>query len=333
MKVSVVLPVFNAEATINRAISSILEQTFKAFELIVVDDGSTDNTRNVVKHLETEDSRIKCYHLTHGGIARALNFGIKMSSGKYIARMDADDISYPERLELQFDYLEKHPDVGLVSSLVKHTGDASKYEGYLKHVEWINSIVKPEQILSKRFMDSPFAHPSTCFRRHLISKYGGYAEGDVPEDYELWLRWFHHGIAMHKLDKVLLDWHDSPGRLSRTDANYSNENFYKIKARYLACYLKQKFAKVPGLYVWGAGRVVNNRVKPLLDLGLAISGFIDVKDRKDNKFIHFSQISAQPKPGRLMILCFVSDRQGKVEIYNFLTQKGYEEGRDFLMMT
>ncbi|UII30950.1 glycosyltransferase [Fulvivirga ulvae] len=332
MKVSVILPVFNSAATIKRAIDSILAQTFKDFELIVVNDGSTDNTQSIVTELAIADNRIKCYHLTHGGIARALNFGIKMCNSKYIARMDADDTSYPDRLQLQFDYLEKHPEAGLVSGLVKYIGDASKNKGYLKYVEWINGVTEPQQIALKRFIESPFAHPSVFFRRKLIHKFGGYSEANVPEDYELWLRWLHHDVSMHKIDKVLLNWYDSSGRLSRTTGNYSSENFYKVKAYYLANFLVQKLTYTPAIYIWGAGRTVNNRVKPLLSFGLEVSKFIDVKARKDSKFIHFSEIPSRPDPGKLIILSFISDRKGKIEVHEFLSRRGYQEGRDFLMM-
>ncbi|MBL6448921.1 glycosyltransferase [Fulvivirga sp. 29W222] len=332
MKVSVILPVHNAAETIKRAVRSILNQTFAEFELLIINDGSTDNTSNMVNQLASTDNRIKYYTLSHRGIARSLNFGIKMSSGNYIARMDADDASYPRRIQQQFDYLEKHAEVGLVSSLVKHIGDADKNKGYAKYVEWINKLTKSEQIASKRFMESPFAHPSVFFRKQLVNKYGGYSEADIPEDYELWLRWLHHGVTMHKINEVLLDWYDTPERLSRTDLNYSNERFYKVKALYLLRYLKQQFLKTPAIYIWGAGRVVNNRTKPLLALGLNISKFIDVKVRKDSKFLHYSQVPSQPSPGAFIILCYISDRKGKVEVYNFLHNKGYEEGRDFLMM-
>ena len=332
MKVSVILPVYNAEATIKRAVISILLQTLKEFELIVINDGSTDHTPHIINELALTDQRIKHYNLRHGGIARALNFGIKMSSGKYIARMDADDVSYPNRLQLQFDYLEHHTEAGLVSGLVQHVGDASENEGYLKHVEWINGIIKPGQIVLKRFMESPFAHPSVFFRRCLVNKFGGYSEENVPEDYELWLRWIGHGVSMHKINEVLLDWHDTPKRLSRTDVHYSNENFYKVKARYLVSFLRQRFHKIPDIYIWGAGRIVNNRVKPLLSLGITISKYIDVKERTPNsKFLFFSKIPA-PQTGKLFILSYVSDRKGKVAVYDFLCKRGYKEGRDFLMM-
>lgn len=332
MKISVILPVFNAVHTIERAVRSILNQTFTEFELIIVNDGSTDGTTDIIKRLQLSDSRIKLYHLKHGGIARALNFAIKMSSGRYIARMDADDISLPERLQLQYEYLQKHPQVGLVSCLVNYKGNANENEGYAQHVTWTNTITSHEQVLLKRFQESPFAHPSVCFKKLLVNQFGGYAEGNLPEDYELWLRWLHHGVAMQKVNQHLIDWHDLPHRLSRTHRHYNSENFYRIKAKYLKHYLEKTFNQtLPDLWIWGAGRVINNRVKPLISMGLSISKYIDVKDRKtdDGRFIHFSEI---PAPENQFILSFVSDRKGKHEIYKFLIEKGYREGLHFLMM-
>ncbi|ELR71983.1 Glycosyl transferase, group 2 family protein [Fulvivirga imtechensis AK7] len=332
MKVSVVLPVFNAESTIERAIRSILQQTFADFELIVVDDGSTDNTTRTVQRMTSMDDRLRLFHLSRSGIARALNFGIKMSSGKYIARMDADDFSLSTRLKQQVEYLDTHTDTGLVSSLVRYKGDTVAREGYATYVNWINTIITSGEIQHKRFAESPFSHPSVMFRRHLVHRFGGYQEGKLPEDYELWLRWLHHGVAMAKVNDYLLEWHDYPERLSRNHSHYAYERFFLVKSRYLKLYLKQQFGKLlPPLWVWGAGRVVNNRVRYLKQLGLTIDKFIDVKLRNDKgeRFIHYTRL---PAPGNLFILCYVSDRRGKADILQYLGQKGYNEGVDFLMM-
>ena len=332
MKISVVLPVYNSLGTLEKAVKSILNQTFEDFELLIINDGSTDGSTEMINTLSLKDPRIKVFHLRRMGIARALNFGLKMSSGKYIARMDADDFSHSDRLQVQFDYLEKHPEVGLVSCKVIFKGDKKISEGYALFVEWINCILTSQDILRKRFQESPFAHPSVFFRSSLPRKFGGYAEGNIPEDYELWLRWLHHGVVMEKTEQFLLEWHDNPSRLSRIHQHYHMDNFFKIKAHYLSLFLHQKFRDhIPELWIWGAGRTVNKKIKPLTDHGLRVSKHIDVKkhERTSSKFIHYLNI---PDAGKVFILCYVSDRKGKEEILSFLLKKGYQEGSDYFMM-
>lgn len=332
MKVSVVLPVYNANATIHRAIQSIQEQSFTDFELIVVNDGSTDSSVSIINELASQDHRIKVFSLSRSGVAKALNFGIKKSKGDYIARMDADDISPPERLKMQTEYLDKNSDVGLVSSLVRYCGDFESNEGYVTYVNWINKVVSPTDIQIKRFSESPFAHPSVMFRQSLIHQFGGYQEGLLPEDYELWLRWLRHNVKMHKINEYLLDWYDHPARLSRTHKNYEYDLFYMVKAKYVALFLAATFGKkLPELWVWGAGRIVNKRVSFLANHGLGISKFIDVNKRNEEKsrFVHHTDI---PSAGKIFILCYVSDRKGKSKIFEYLIEKGYREGVDFFMM-
>lgn len=256
-----------------------------------------------------------------------------MSVGEYIARMDADDFSLKNRLQRQVEYLDKHTNIGLVSSLVLHKSNSRAQEGYATYVSWINTVITPGEIRNKRFAESPFSHPSVMFRRYLFYQFGGYNEGALPEDYELWLRWLHRGVAMAKVNEYLLEWCDYPERLSRTHDHYNYNRFFQIKAKYLHLYLNQHFGnKLPPIWIWGAGRIINNRVKHIRRLGLTIDRFIDVKRRskQDSRFIHYTQL---PPPGNRFILSFVSDRDGKIEILQYLKKKGYKEGIDFLMMT
>ena len=108
---------------------------------------------------------------------------------------------------------------------------------------WTNGLLTHEEIALARFVESPLAHPSVMFRRSLVERWGGYAEGAFPEDYELWLRWLDAGVRMEKLADPLLIWNDSPTRLSRRDPRYAAEAFYRVKARYLARWLAPQHAQ------------------------------------------------------------------------------------------
>lgn len=349
-RVSVLLPAFNALATLPRAVASIREQTFPDWELLVVDDGSTDGTAGWLRAKAAREPRLKVISQPHGGIVAALNHGLATARGEFIARMDADDESLPERLAEQMSLLDSQPTVGVVGSLVKFAGDRAASQGYALHVDWLNSVVTPEQISLNRFVESPFAHPSVMFRRELVARHGGYREGDFPEDYELWLRWLEAGVRMAKVPRVLLCWHDPPARLSRTDPRYNVESFYKLKAEYLARWLvaadvtrRTDFSGAPvvppahvvgydhPLLVWGAGRLTRKRVKLLEAHGIPITAYVDIDPNKlgRSRAGHFVLAPEQIPPGAF-VLGYVAKRGAREDCRTRLTQRGLVEGRDFL---
>lgn len=159
--VSVVLPVRDAVETMARAVASIRRQTWDAWELIVVDDGSTDGTREWLRVAAATEVRLRLIERPAEGIVAALNAGLAAARGELVARMDADDESHPERLAAQVAWLgaTENEDVGVVGCRVDFGGDGAAQAGYALHVDWLNSLVTPEQIALNRFVESPFAHP------------------------------------------------------------------------------------------------------------------------------------------------------------------------------
>lgn len=326
--VSVLLPVYNAESTIQRAVNSILHQTLIDFELIVVLNGCTDQTQSEV--LKLNDRRIRLYNLPTPNLVKALNYGISKSSGKFIARMDADDFSHPSRLQTQVDFLQKNEHIGLVSGRVNFMGNKEENHGYYLHVEWLNTIKTPTQIYLSRFQECTLPHPSVMFNKSIGYKYGFYKKGDFPEDFELWNRWLYYGVIMSKVDDIVLDWHDSHQRLSRNCSNYDARNFSKVKASYFAKWFFKKFqSRIPKIYIWGTGSVVRRKVQCLIEEGLSISKFIDVKQSQSSSIIHFSELEFDED---IFVLNYVNDRKGKVEINRHLLKLGFIEGVSFYMM-
>ena len=167
--ISILLPVFNASASLPEAIKSIQEQSFRDWEMIAIDDGSTDDSLEILEAYAARDPRIRVLSIPHGGIVRALNSGLHEAAGEYIARMDADDWAYPSRLHKQWEWLNQHPRTGLVGSLIEHGGDAGTQAGYAHHIDWLNSLLSAEEIALNRFVDAPLAHPSVMFRRTCLA--------------------------------------------------------------------------------------------------------------------------------------------------------------------
>lgn len=324
MNVSVIIPVYNAENTILQALNSLRNQTQTPHEIIVINDGSTDGTLALLR----QQNDIKLLDYPHRGITPALNDGLVAAEGHYIARMDADDICHPLRLEHQTAFLNAHPEIGFVGSRVKFGGNRNQQAGYATYVDWINSLIATNDIKLNRFVESPFAHPSVMFRRNLPEQFGNYRDGPFPEDYELWLRWMANGVQAAKIDEELLTWTDPPNRLSRTDARYNIDAFYKTKAKYLAIWLKENNPHAPNIIVWGAGRTTRKRAEILTEFGLNITHYIDLKERTldcGTPVIHHTHI---PSPDSCFILPMVGNRGARAKIRAFLKERGFTEGKN-----
>jgi glycosyltransferase involved in cell wall biosynthesis len=333
--VSVVLPVRNASVTLPDALDSLAAQTFSDFEVLAVNDGSDDNgaTLAVLNAFAARDPRIRILDRPHGGIVAALTAGLAAAHGNAIARMDADDVCHPRRLELQARYLDEHPAIGLVSCLADFGGDRHAARGYLRHLEWANSLRTPEEIRLGVFRESPLPHPSVLFRAALPKRFGGYREGDFPEDYELWLRWLEAGVVMAKLPQALLTWNDPPDRLSRTDPRYAAAAFHRIKAGYLARHLARTNPFHPKVIVAGAGRITRRRAEHLLAHGVVITSWLDIDPNKVGKdvagrpVLHLSDV---PRPDTCFVVPYVASRGVTEYLSTFLENRGFVLGRSYL---
>lgn len=334
---SILLPVRDGAATLARAIASIRAQTFPDWELLIVDDGSLDATRALATAAAREDARIRLLVRPREGLVPALNAGLATARGEFIARMDADDESHPERLGAQVAFLRapENRGIGLAGCLVEFGGDRVASEGYALHVDWSNALTTPDAIALNRFVESPLAHPSVMFRREPIEKHGGYRNGDFPEDYELWLRWLDAGVRMAKVPRALLRWNDPPTRMSRLDARYSPEAFFRMKAEWIAREMK-RVAPARPLLIWGAGRPTRKRAAHLEQHGVRIAGYIDIDAKKTTAALGGTGApvispAALPPPGEAFVLGYVSSRGARDLIRTALRGRGYVEGADFLM--
>jgi glycosyltransferase involved in cell wall biosynthesis len=181
--VSILLPVYNAASDLPRAVRSLLEQTFKDFEVIAIDDGSTDGSGDLLDRYAHADTRIRVFHQENAGVlGKVLNLAAEHAQGKYLARQDADDASDASRLENQVKYLEAHPDTGLCGTWVWFI-DTSL--GPLFSLELPDDHARLNHYLTKGM--NPFVHGSIMFRADVFQKMGGY-RGSYAEDFDLWLR-------------------------------------------------------------------------------------------------------------------------------------------------
>jgi glycosyltransferase involved in cell wall biosynthesis len=277
VQVSVLLPCFNAEATIQEALSSLLAQSFTDFEVLCVDDGSTDKTFSILDDWSRRDSRFVVVKQNHRGIIQTANKGLSLCRTPIILRMDADDRCHPDRIKLQKRYLDENSDIAVVGSLVEGFPEGQIGEGFEIYYKWLNSLINHDDITREIFVESPLANPSTAIRKSWILSAGGYQDHGWPEDYDLWLRLYLAGAKFAKIPQVLLAWREHPGRLTHLDSRYSVENFLRAKAHYLA---KGPARGRDAVLIWGAGMTGRRLSKHLSREGLPLTAFIDVDPKK-----------------------------------------------------
>jgi hypothetical protein len=207
-RVSVVMPVHNGAPYLERAVESILAQTLEDFEFVIVDDGSTDSTAEVLRHYESADDRVRVHHQEKAGLVASLNRGCGQARAAYIARMDADDVAFPDRLARQVEFLDRHPNVAVVGSAVVRI-DAAGRE--IKRNVCPTSHAEIVEALREY---TCFTHPSVMLRSAALAAVGGYRPAYGPaEDYDLWLR-LSERYELANLPDPLLYYRVYPGQVS-----------------------------------------------------------------------------------------------------------------------
>ena len=331
--ISVLLPVFNAARTLPAALDSLFTQTFTDFEIVAVDDGSTDGSAAVLRAAAARDERLQPVFAEHSGLVGALNTGLAAARGEFVARMDADDLSHPERLYRQVSLLRARPDISVASCLVEHVCDGEPRAGFARYVAWLNSLVEPEDIRRDIFVESPLAHPSALLRRAELLELGGYAEVRWAEDYDLWLRYFLAGKRFAKAPHVLLQWRDREARLTRTDRRYAVENFLRAKSHYL---LRGPLQGRDAVIIWGAGQMGRRLSKHLVRGGARLAAFLDIDPRKIGGELRGLPVHAADElPGlwrrceRPIVLAAVSSHGARALIRARLNRWGFVETEDY----
>jgi len=332
--VSVILPVRNARSWLRQAVDSILSQTFERLELLVVDDHSDDGS---IGQLPGDDPRLRVLRNPGRGVSSAFNVGFAQSRGEFIARMDADDIALPERLETQLHYLRTYSDIDICGACVEIFVDdgadgAAPAGGNRRYQAWLNACRSPEAIRRELFIESPIPNPTALFRRDALQQLGAYGDPDWPEDYDLFLRADRSGMRMGKPDGVLLRWREHGQRLTRQNPRYEWARFQAAKAHHLA---RGRLATLSSVVIWGAGPSGRLMHDLLSAEGMAVSAFLDVHPRRVGGEKRGVPVWSVDRVGELeahFILVAVGAAGARARIRDFLAERGREEGRDYLFV-
>jgi glycosyltransferase involved in cell wall biosynthesis len=324
-EVSVVLPVFNGGQTIARAVRSILDQTLHEIELIVVDDGSTDETAALVR--EIRDPRLRLLQREHRGVAVATNVATQLAVAPIIARMDADDFSYPQRLRKQLLLLHKQ-NLDVVGCQVRILNELSSISLSMNRYErWINEETKDgEQISALRFVEFPLVNPTILARRSYFEL--GFRDSDVPEDYELMLRAAAQEMRFGKVNEVLFDWTDHPRRLTRTDSRYTLDAFMRCRQSHL---LAGPLRDVRCVDLWGAGETGKPWLRWLQTQNINVRRGYDINKRKVNNQVHGVRISHptdMPAADGTPLIIAVGAENARTLIQPQILSRGYVPGVD-----
>lgn len=272
---SVVMPAYNARATIREAVESVLASSFADLELVVVDDGSTDGTDAVLARCASADPRVRCFRRDHGGVIQAANEALAGSRAPWIARMDADDVCLPERFQAQWDLVRERgwDGAGGLVEIVDRQG--RPVPSWNRYQSWVNENWDPNSIAAFRFVECPLVNPTMMARRAVWEL--GYREGPWPEDYDLWLRALDRGFRFGKLPRPVLRWKDHASRLTRTHERYTPEAFERCRRMHLRA---GPLSGVDVVDLWGGGQTGKRWLHWLLDQGVYVRKVIEVSPRK-----------------------------------------------------
>lgn len=227
--ISVLLPVRNARPWLSRALGSLWNQTFRDFEVIAIDDGSTDGSFDVLSEHSGREPRLRFERSPGQGLPAALNHALTQSRAPLVARMDADDLIARSRFAIQHAHLEAHPECDVVGSRVRLFPRAAVGAGMERWAHWHNALVDHDSIAREVLIDSPLVHGTAMIRRAWLERVDGWTTQPWPEDLDLWIRLLAEGARFAKRPEVLYAWRQHPASATRRDPRYSHEMFLRLK--------------------------------------------------------------------------------------------------------
>lgn len=326
-RVSIVLPFRNAAATLAAALDSLTAQTLADWEGLLIDDGSSDASPAIAAAYADTDRRWRLLR-AGGGLVAALNLGIAAARAPYVARMDADDLALPERLQRQAAMLAADPSLAVVGCLVEAFPDHAVRDGMRRYLGWLNALTTSDAIRDALFVESPIPHPSAMLRRDAVLAAGAYRAFDGPEDYDLWLRLLLAGGRAAKVPAVLLRWRESPGRLSRSDPRYHLQRFFDTKLTHLPRVLPAGSS----VQVCGAGPTGRRWARALTARGYLVRRFHDVAPRRCGQLIDGIPVlpAGTPDPDAGFLLAAAGSPGARQRIEDWLLQHDLRRWEHFL---
>ena len=270
--VSILIPFKNTEAFLADCLQSVLNQSYKNWELIIIDDASTDVSYNIAKKFANNDERIILLKNSGSGIINALQLAFKHSKGEFITRMDSDDMMRPNKLEVLVNNLLEHGKQHIAVGLVNYFSEEGIKDGYKRYEIWLNNLTKTGNNYSEIYKECVIPSPNWMVHRSDLIACDAFNSNTYPEDYDLAFRFYKHGLKCIPCNDVLHDWRDYNTRTSRTHKHYAENHFIPLKLNY---FLKLDYNTNKMLVVWGAGNKGKTISKLLIEKNVPFEWICD----------------------------------------------------------
>ena len=328
-RVCVLMPARNAAATVGTAVRSILRQTVRDLALVAIDDGSADATSDVLARAAERDGRVRVVRGPGEGIARALNRALASCDADVVARMDADDLAHPRRLERQLEVLAAAPALWAVGSQVRAFPRRAVRDGMRRYVAWVNGLGSAALVRRDLLVEAPLVHPAAALRRAALERLDGWRDGPFPEDYDLWLRAVESGGTLSNVAEPLLLWRESPQRATRSDPRYALARHVALKCGHLR---RTVLAGAQEVALWGAGDTGKSFADALRAEGVKVALFLEVDAKKVGRTVRGAPVFHYEQARRargLPLLVAVGAPGARPLIRAELAKQGFEELRDY----
>lgn len=328
-QVSIIMAAKDTEPYLSDCLDSILAQTYENWELIAINDHSSDRTPEVLMEYASRDSRVRVFHSDRPKLIPTLKYGYQLAQGVLINRMDSDDRMPLDKLEVLVREWQKLGKGYIIAGGTEHFVDEGEVGGgFRRYEEWLNEVARTSSHYEQIYQECVI--PSHCWIIHKedFDLVGGFKPEVYPEDYDLCFRFYKHGLKVAGIDKILHFWRDRSNRISRTWDEYKDNRYFDLKLKYF--YELDRDSTRP-LVVWGAGRNGKDLVKKILDREKEIHWVCDNerkigKDVYDIRMRHFEEIQQMDSPQILIAVTSPAEKQG---IKNQLTEWGKQPVKDY----
>ncbi len=323
--ISILMPVKNAGPFLEECFTSILDQSYTNWELLAINDHSTDNSLSILNQFASHDNRINVFTNTGSGIIEALRTAYKHSAGRLITRMDADDTMPADKLKELSTALKQAGEGHLATGLVHYFSETELGNGYQRYANWLNTLTTSSKNYEDIYQECVIPSPCWMVYRTDLDHCGGFLPDRYPEDYDLCFRFYEAGLKVIGVSQELHHWRDHSVRASRTDAHYADNRFMDLKVHY---FLKLEYTEGDTIVLIGAGKKGKQIARKFLEAGVAfcwVSNNIN-KIGKDIYGVRIETLESVLLKKRLKVLVAVTGPSDKEELQGELTAMGFIKG-------
>ncbi len=322
-KVSILIPFKNTAAYLGECLESILAQTYTNWEVLAIDDQSTDSSEKIVNTFAQSDPRIRVYANRGTGIIEALRTAYDRSTGTFVTRMDSDDIMTSDKLEVMVGSLKKHGEGHLAVGIVSYFSDRGISDGYERYEKWLNGLTIKGTNYSEIYKECVIPSPAWMAYRSDFDACGAFTPDRYPEDYDLAFRFYENGVKCIANDQLLHYWRDYDTRTSRTSEHYAQNYFLDIKLHY---FLRLEHDIHRPLTVWGAGSKGKEIAKGLLERGVPFHWVCDNpnkigKEIYGQEMLHFDSLKVLKAPQSIITVANAEAQQMIRAYFDEIDQK------------